>query len=165
MSIIYDALKKIEDDVHKEVEIKKEKRHKPKRKIYIMYAVYALVISLGLFGANILFGFLARLDNYPAKHLNVHPPAEANIPQTQAGKNKTEITQPLVVSPPQKAVLPPLILNGVFFSGNESYALINNQIVKEGDVIAAATVVRITLEAVTLEANGSRFELPNLASK
>jgi hypothetical protein len=44
-----------------------------------------------------------------------------------------------------------LVLNGVFFSGPDAYGLINNQIVKVGDQIAGATVKKITVTDVELE--------------
>lgn len=52
------------------------------------------------------------------------------------------------------------MLNGVFFSENEGYALINNRIVKEGDALEGVTVKRIKLDEVELEAeDGSTIKL------
>jgi hypothetical protein len=57
--------------------------------------------------------------------------------------------------------LPELTLNGLFFSNNQGYVLINNQILKEGDEINGVIVKRITLDGVELDAQGSIIKLPN----
>ena len=54
---------------------------------------------------------------------------------------------------------PTLILNGVFSSGEESYALINNQIVKLGDKISGAVIKKIAPEEVLLDSDGSEIKL------
>jgi len=52
-----------------------------------------------------------------------------------------------------------LDLNGVFYSGNEAYALMNNQIIKVGDIIEGAVVKRISLEGVELEKEGQFVQI------
>ncbi|MBU1125578.1 MAG: hypothetical protein KKC84_06110 [Candidatus Omnitrophica bacterium] len=52
-----------------------------------------------------------------------------------------------------------LSLNGIFFSQNEGYALINNQIVKEGDTVAGVFVKTITVNGVELEDQGNPLTL------
>jgi len=54
-----------------------------------------------------------------------------------------------------------LKLNGIFFSGSDGYALINNQIVKAGDELAGAVVLRITLDGVELKRGDKTINLYN----
>lgn len=54
----------------------------------------------------------------------------------------------------QEATFPPLRVNGIFSSKEGSLALINDIVVKEGDVILGVKVVRILANAVELEMKG-----------
>ena len=51
------------------------------------------------------------------------------------------------------------VLNGVFVTDNESYALINNNIVKEGDTLSGATVIKIAPEEVKLQVNNRQIKI------
>ena len=51
------------------------------------------------------------------------------------------------------------VLNGIFFSDNDSYALINNQIVRENDYVDAAKVSSITANTVELDNAGTTITL------
>jgi len=75
------------------------------------------------------------------------------------GARKTSPTQAKI--PPQ----PAFVLNGIVFSPGSSYALVNNKIVKEGDKIEGATVVRITEDSVELKDGDTAFKIsPNARS-
>ncbi|MBM3255779.1 MAG: hypothetical protein FJZ08_05705 [Candidatus Omnitrophica bacterium] len=63
------------------------------------------------------------------------------------------------IAAPQKKSPSELTLSGIFFSEQIGYALINNQIVKEGDKISGATVVRISLDGVDLKYEDSAINL------
>ena len=155
MSIIYDALKKVEKSGESVLKNNKEvPALKNKIKVYF---IYILFLALGLFVAKTFFSYLN------------HQP-----PQVKAAK-KTQITVPqnntIKIPPLQQPQLPPavenkepppkptLILNGVFSSGEESYALINNQIVKTGDKINGAVIKKIAPEEVLLDYENSEIRL------
>lgn len=153
MSIIYDALKKVEKSGILKVKADKEERYsKSKLKIYFFYF---LVICFGVFIGNIFFSFLSQPKGSLTQQLE--PPAEETLPEP------TE-EPPLESAPPtsadkEKKLKESLVLSGVFFSQNEGYALINNQIVKEGNLIEGATVKRIGLNEVELEFEGLTVKL------
>ena len=152
MSIIYDALKKVEISQANDpkTKIKKiahqDEGSKSKPKIYLLYA---LMICLGLFIANIFYGRLSQKEPYLA-------PTRPTAALEKTPSIETEMEN-------QKETPYPLILNGVFFSGGEGYALINNRIVKKGDKIEGATVAQISLDEVELERDGSMINLSNSA--
>jgi hypothetical protein len=151
MSIIYDALKKVQAFQHKPPKDNlPQPPLKPKRHIYL---VYVCVAGLGVFVASILFNLFA-----PRQPTNQAVSNQPTLEKTQAGPNTpTHIPLPAEPkTPPPKSVW---VLTGVFFSENQGYALINNRIVKEGDVIEEATVKRISLEEVELESNGNLIKL------
>jgi hypothetical protein len=52
-----------------------------------------------------------------------------------------------------------LNLNGIFYSDEGSYALVNNKIVKEGDVIEGWLVTRIGIGEVELKSNDLTIKL------
>jgi hypothetical protein len=52
------------------------------------------------------------------------------------------------------------VVKGIVFSQNKPSALINNEIVKEGQVFNGATIVRIDKSEVEFEANGKRWTQP-----
>jgi hypothetical protein len=165
MSIIYDALKKVE--VSGSTDTKKDpgKNSKPKTKIYL---IYALTICFGLFIANTFYGWLSQKvlseTNAPSKRnnqkANKNELAPVLIPLEQAAIPKGEIPQ---VKTPEEA-REQFSLSGVFFSGNDGYALINNMIVKTGDKIGGATVEKISLEEVDLKVGESTVKLTNNAT-
>lgn len=152
MSIIYDALKKVERSQNLNPEIKINKADKARHKIYL---IYALVVVLGFFAANLLWGFLIK--PLPEK-VNVASGDAVKIAKAQEIKPvaPTPAPSPAAATPETK---PELTLNGIFFSEDEGYALINNQIVKQGDTVDGAKVVRIDVAEVELESQGSVIKL------
>lgn len=165
MSIIYDALKKVETSQDNDSKTKTDKNSKSKLKIYLLCA---LMVCLGLFIANIFYGSLL-----PKPSLNTADIVTGAQPLTdkkQALSRSQPPTKPAalqtsasieVKTETQKESPPPFTLNGVFFSGGEVYALINNRIVKKGDKIERASVVQIFLDEVELELDGSIIKLYN----
>ncbi|MDP2937944.1 MAG: hypothetical protein Q8N72_01675 [Candidatus Omnitrophota bacterium] len=169
MSIIYDALKKVEASGANDSKTKIDKGFKPKPKIYFLYA---LVICFGFFIANIFYEWL--FPKLSLKTANIvtkgQPPTDKeqavssySQPSSEAATSQTSAPMQTKIET-QKETPPSLTLNGVFFSGNEGYALINNRIVKQGDKIGGATIVQISLDEVDLEFDGSIIKLSDSAS-
>ena len=163
MSIIYDALKKVERSIHPNPTLQiQKKEHKIKPKVYLLFV---LVAGLGIFVANIVFGLFtkslqskknAMTGNLPQVKLEqnlVSQPPQA-LPK-EAPLAESSLSLSPIPADTENLTSPVLVLNGVFFSENEGYALINNQVVKKGDVINGATVTQITLGGVELEFQGS----------
>jgi len=143
MSIIYDALKKIErlNGTSKDGRPIIRKRRN--------YWWYIFVICLGVFITGMFTGIFKNKGvlaknkkKYISKQLEADMPAKIvqNIP---GGKELS------------------LILNGVFFSEKKGYALINNEIFKEGDFVDGARINSISLDEVVLEIGGNSIRLVN----
>jgi hypothetical protein len=159
MSIIYEALKKIEAGSHKSPEIKTEAKPKTAPKIYLLYA---LVICLGFLLTNLVFHLFSQpalikaTAPKPAEIREVVKPLPAEI------NRETTVSLSPPASAPQadrQIDASAFILNGIFFSENEGYALINNQIVKTGDSIEGLKVIRIGANEVELASEGSTLKL------
>lgn len=155
MSIIYDALKKVEESNNISSREKVSKEHKLKPKIYL---VYILVICLGFFIASIFLELFTKPLQINTKVISKNLPQidktpDLNIiPQTLPPKDTPISESNISYQPPETKKEPEVsfVLNGVFFSQDEGYALINNRIVKEGDLVDGMTVKRIRLEEVEL---------------
>jgi len=159
MSIIYDALKKVE-----KINPAGKPNELPRAPNYKNYLVYILIAGLGIVIANLFFGFFSKplppkvnlAPNGRLADTLTAPPAAApqvNPSQTPTENQVSPVTQ-------SKKEPPHIVLNGVFFSENEGYALINNQIVKQGDSIEGAAVTRIGLNEVELTSpEGSLIKL------
>lgn len=155
MSIIYDALKKVEEA--KRITYPKEiiKEDKSKYKIYL---IYGLIVCFGVFIASIFLGRFSK-----PLETNIHQVAK-DLPQIEKTlaepipKPIVPISTPLSVESKEESLIS-FVLNGIFFSEDEGYALINNQIAKVGDVIEGARVLRISLDEVELESKGSTIKL------
>jgi len=169
MSIIYDALKKVEKSRKISLETKTDKDYRPKSKIKI-YLLYGLIVCSSFFIASIFFAFLQTpLQNNPRVLAKNQSPSNLKpdvniIKEPRTEPPSTETSSPVVNQTQNKAEplekpKAPLTLNGVFFSQDEGYALINNQIVKEGDVVEGARVALITLEGVELVFEGKLIKL------
>lgn len=166
MSIIYDALKKVEkQDTGVDLKVKTETKLKPKFKTYL---IYVLVVCFGFFVASIFFSLFGRSfrkkTDVLAKNKTILPAQPQPVTDTTVTPKPPStppVSVPAEIVEPQKEPSPAFVLNGVFFSQEEGYALINNQIVKEGDQIDGALVVKIDLSQVELDKEGSTIKLSN----
>jgi hypothetical protein len=128
-----------------------------------------LVVCLGFFIANIFFKILPQPVSTKPTIVAKNPVPLDKKQDITTSQSAQETQTPQATSSlpdetrvePQKVSPLAFVLNGVFFSGDEGYALINNQIVKKGDKVKGATVKQITLEEVDLEWEGSLIKLSN----
>ena len=60
---------------------------------------------------------------------------------------------------PEKPVKPIWLLGGILFDNKRPSAVINKKVVRDGDIIDGARVVRIDKETVTLDKGGLQFTL------
>jgi hypothetical protein len=156
MSIIYEALKKVEQSGTKKplVEIKpKAEKKDPWIKNII---IYCLIIAVGVFLANALLRFISRPRQIAKPALA--PPLSPVIKRAPPVVPDKE--PPFVQQPEIKFSDLGFSLNGVFYSGQEAYALLNNQIIRVGDEVGGAQVKRISLEGVELEKDGQLIVIP-----
>jgi len=162
MSIIYDALKKVQKNIGKENPAQPETPPpavKAKAKINPLL-IYVFVVCLGLALGNFAYKLFSQPKNMaPAKNEPVatrsKTPAPASAPVTLAPAVNPETS----VTPPAPKPEPTLVLNGVFFEQGEGYALINNKIVRLGDEVSSAKVKEITINGVELEFEGKTIKL------
>jgi len=171
MSIIYDALKKVESKLNSDSNIAKPKTEKKSKHNTKKYLLFIVIACLGFVIASISFNLLMPSHKGLSKKdiknslLQTDPiqgimaPAEniadtANNPPPLAPRESPESSQSQKQT--QSSLL---VLNGVFFSQNQGYALINNRIVKEGDTIDGAIVERISLDGVDLNSAGLVIKL------
>jgi hypothetical protein len=168
MSIINDALKKVEQT--REQKTDAPSGVKPERNLPLAL-IYIVVGCLGFLTAKTAYSFInAHFSKQPRQEKAVEkntlpafrnsavkqaktPPAAIAVPA--AKETKKVPARPSPVTPAASG----FALNGVFFSGNEGFALINNHIVKEGDSIEGAVIQRITLDEVDLSINGSTVKI------
>jgi type II secretory pathway component PulC len=170
MSIIYDALKKAEKNINNPQPLtetgKISEDPKTRRKLYF---IYALVVCLGIFIANFAFTYLTSSKNKSlispkphkiAKKENLSSPAQLT-PTKAAPQSKPAPIKVKPASGSKRESTESLTLNGIFFSQNDGYALINNQIVKDGDTVDGAVVKKITADSVEVEYDGKTLKLYN----
>ena len=172
MSIIYDALKKLETKVdkpdHNPLQFKIHKEAKPKPKFYT-YLIYTLLACFGFLTANLLFKFIVPEEKDTAK--KVAQPAVTALRNNARVEVKAESVELPQESPPLpkdnfilpsetgQQITPPFVITGVFFSENQGYAIINDRVVKQGDVIEGAMVERINADGVELKYEGTLIKL------
>ena len=148
MSIIYDALKKAEKTAVNSGQNTKPSPNNFRLKPYLLYG---FVAAVGFFLTGLVFSLIGpKLKNMQFAKLS-----EKNVALYHALPKDTSMfkTKP--------GLKPAFVLNGVFFSDNEAYALVNNQIVKEADVVAGALVKKIDMSKVELAYQGSSISLSN----
>lgn len=168
MSIIYDALKKLQGQPKKPEEAATPAvKTKTNPKLIILYAVVA---TLGLIAGNIFFNFLTRSKapllaenkTIPAAVNTTTPKLQPQIPK-RIGKpeNLMEKATSMIklVGPAKEVQTQSLTLNGIFSSGTESYALINNEICRVGDVVEGAKIKKINADNIILDKSGETIKL------
>ncbi len=160
MSIIYDALKKVSKSQGLTPDVKKDSVPKAK---YTTYIIYTLIVCLGFFMSSIFFGFITKKSRTNSILIStIQPSAEVkqNIPSlTLSPVEEKDLAKTQISSDIKKKGALAFTLNGVFYSQDEGYALINNQILKEGDTLEGWTIKRITSEEVELESGGELIKL------
>jgi hypothetical protein len=165
MSVIYDALNKLDKSKSPDVKPDPKKGDGPGWKIYLLCGV---VVFFGYFAARALFGHISK-DKYESftearetkvARINAAKAArlsamKSSIPKALAAFSK-EIAKPKHL---------PLVLDGIVYAADDSYALINNKILKVGDKIEGAKVLRIEQDYVELKTADSKpFKLTTVSN-
>lgn len=152
MSIIYDALKKVESQqAAAQPQAQQAKPDKPRKSRRTLYLALALIAAAGLFAVT-------RNQRTPPKTA-VDGPFASNGMMSISSPEELPLTEP----GPEYLSPDSFVLNGIFSSAEGNYALVNNRIVKTGDKLATATVKDITMDGVDLELDGSVIKLLNTA--
>ena len=120
------------------------------------YAIYTVVFCVGLIVAKLGFDLLSPS---PKQRL-----AQAVSPIVSNVASQQKITPSAPSTPRAKVIQDTLpasnfVLNGIFFSGGSTYALVNNKIVQPGDSIDGAQVLSISAETVELKLGDSTITL------
>ena len=150
MSIIYDALKKVEKTNGKNSQEGNGNRpnNKPRPALIIIFLVLLII-----FGFNLINNLSKRPKAKPAlPSVPMAEPAKELLPSVPEVKPET-------LKKPAQAQEPVLNLNGIFFEKKKGYALINNQILSVKDTIEGARVKEIGLNKVVLEFEGREITL------
>jgi len=150
LSIIYDALKKVEKTNGKNSQEGNGNRpnNKPRPALIIIFLVLLII-----FGFNLINNLSKRPKAKPAlPSVPMAEPAKELLPPVPEVKPET-------LKKPAQAQEPVLNLNGIFFEKKKGYALINNQILSVKDTIEGARVKEIGLNKVVLEFEGREITL------
>ena len=163
MSIIYDALKRIEKktkDTEYSFDSRKRDTRKSRRIGYILLILLILcLIALFVDKPSTEKSFIER--TLTGKHSIQHPKVSRI---TMTGKEKTPakvmpLSAPEAEPPTTDKKLPSFYLNGIFFSDGEYLALINDQLVQTGDFIEGAQIQKIDSDGVDIKFGESSFRL------
>ncbi len=164
MSIIYDALKKVEKTHPQQPQeplTKKPGKSFSFLKIFIGLFIFALLFLTAKFLFIKTTVKTQTSDKPTLKPENIATPP---LPSTPAPEKIKEKEVAKILENVEKDLKGKFVLNGVFFTDNRGFALINNRIAKEGDSIDDAIVQKITLDEVELDYQGTILKL-NSASK
>lgn len=154
MSIIYDAIKKVEE----------LPRPLPKKRKDRPVLILVFICAVGIIGVVLIsLTKIKKTEVIPIASLS--PASILPAPIVEPAPPVVE-PSPAVVEP-QTAVVESIpmpeetfVLNGIFFSENEGYALISDKIVKKGDSLNKAVVKSIDVDTVELELeDGSTLSL------
>lgn len=155
MSIINEALKKTEASIQKN---SNKEIIKPNRKLNLApYLLYISIFVIGLFLSNLIFTSINRKiqAHQIPKISNGAPILEKELKANEILPAVAPVTLPEKQNKPKKN----FILNGIFFSDNDGYALVNNQIIRENDSVDGAKVEKITANTVELNNEGQIITL------
>ncbi len=156
MSIINEALKKTEEHLQKNAAKDSPLPQKPSGSK--PFLLYILILLAGLLLGNFIFTLLKNKTQIH-KIQTIQTPHESALPVIQA-TNPPSL--PILPSQPAEEKKPAevnFVLNGIFFSDNDGYALVNNQIIRENDYVDGAKVDLITADSVELNNAGQTITL------
>lgn len=150
MSIINEALKKTEENLQKNSAKDNLLAPKPGRNKPLL--LYILILLTGLLLGNFIFNLLYKIQTSRTSTKNV-------LPITKTTTHLPAIALPGQPLEAKKPAETSFVLNGIFFSDNDGYALVNNQIVRENDYVDGARVNLITANTVELDNAGQAIIL------
>jgi len=178
MSIINEALKKTDAGLKQhETQMAEEPAQKIKPKLLL---IYLLILIVSIFLSKFIFDFLGRKpagsglaslsqsrkpagSGLASLSQSRKPAGNKPAPLTQETAKTTQATTAAIESSAAKPILqeekPTFVLNGIFVSGNEAYAIVNNQIVRENELIDGAQVKKITARNVEINYKGETIGL------
>lgn len=158
MSIINEALKKTEEYLQKNAAKDNPLPAKPVRsKLFLFYFIFLLAgLGLGSFIFNRL-GRQSETKNLASSNQSLKFSAIQTPPKSAAPEIPAAI--PAAATLPKTPATANFVLNGIFYSDNAGYALVNNQIVRENDEVDGAKVVSITVNTVELNNAGNTITL------
>jgi len=141
MSIINEALKKTEQHIQENA----AKRNSLPAKLSgpNPFLLYILILLAGIALSSFIFSLLGP-------KIKTVAPKKAAIAIQQPVSLPPLPEKPDLAKEEQKAPEATFVLNGIFFSDKDGYALVNNQIVRENDSVDGAKVTKITANTVEL---------------
>ena len=139
----------------------------PKKILQNKLALKLFFVFFGFFCAFLVFNFLTKSKQVVSPGAPIQD--EVQISKTSSQKldipdviisKEDNIAKPApVVKETRPREIPTFILNGIFSSKGEKLALINNLIVKEGDLLLGARVLHIYSNKVELDTDGQKITL------
>ncbi len=153
------------------------KKDKPTKKFdFKAFFLYVILIGLGIVLAKYALDFFVpkqQKSNTLQSHSSANKPLIEPLIKLIPGKLqansqsslKAKDNQPLLtIKKKINQAINPYILSGIFSSGEQSYCIINDKILMQGDSIEEAKVTRIDPSEVELQLNNKSIKL-NLRGK
>jgi len=155
----------------------------PKAKLIVLYAA---IMLCGLFSGKFIIDFFEKKASISPASLSPSSlkvsgspnplPAHNQFPQEVSAEAKeSAVAQPELVSAqpaaepltshtviseiPASNSEPIFVLNGIYLDSGGGCALINNKVVKEGEMVGGAKVKRINTDNVQLDLSGKMIEI------
>jgi len=188
MSIIHDALKKIQQgqtpkaSETPEVKTLPPRQNKIKPVLALLCAVVIILWSFGSFYKQLHAYFpkakkLAKSSFYKLIHKEEIPNSKTKAPENLIPSAKLTVNPPKPLNPPKPSspssptnlpaisnTLKPnvpqtLNIHGVMSNGPNNLVLINDQVYQEGDDVDGVKIVKISLDSITVINNGKEEKI------
>ena len=174
MSVINDALKKAKEESQKNQTLKttksmdsartkapKKEAHPPQKRNVTLLAVLSFIL-LGILALPILYPKINKMATLVASSNNEETSVKELIASQvdmvkSVPEEKSKVRQPIEAAPaPSSTPSPPsdIILNGIMYSAKNPVAVINDELLTEGEKIRGITVVEIRRDSVDIEKDG-----------
>lgn len=154
MSIIYEALKKIDRN---SLNQKKNSfnEFKPDKTRFFLKAGIFIIVFVSIVGLVFILKGKYSGNSVSSNISFIQPETISNTKSL----NKEIPRKP--AEPKSQKIPAEFSLQGIVFSGGEYMALINQRLVAEGDMIGEASVKKIEADGVEIEINNKLFRLEN----
>lgn len=129
------------------------------------YLPFIIAAVIGFTGTKAAFNYFLNPEKIIEKKQSaVNEPIKLNTPSvlpltTPTSTLATNLHLTAAEETKKPAKLP--VLNGIAYFGKESYALINNQIAREGDIIDGTAIIKIYRNEVELKIGDKVVKLKN----
>jgi len=100
--------------------------------------------------------FVSQLPDKPKPKPKQPVAIRAKPPKTFNTNTRRETLTPAPVQPPKAIQMPQLVISGIIWNTDKPQAIVNGQVVEEGDTVSKAKIIAINKDGIEVSFSGKK---------